>query len=387
MKYEYTRTDPNSEQCDFTILGTSRSQVVMHSVEGFRAFLSDFNAGLVPPKGGLVRKPITAEVIEVSEKATNLDPVIEVAEVQRMINATNTAIRAGTAPAHAKPLEIKRSVIFTGYLIAPTDTDRMLAASGIPTTDPDVRTLANNIMIAPGPCPSHILQKVGGMGKKLSWRATHTGVHEGRIWAWRVEPIIAGTTYHCENSPPYVLLALRQGARPIEALRIKNWHGLSRERAFEFETTVGEKVVLRIEQEQQRSTPLRANGAVGSREAKRFKQNEHDFPPLGTQPPTGPQSQQRPAQQDGMRRQNGTSGPPRSERGRGSGGRGGGRSRGGSYSRGGSGGAAAGGRGRGRAGYAGYRDYDNTGARGGPSSGHENNGARNDGAHDRGLTY
>lgn len=355
-----------------------------HSIDAFREFLSKLNAGLVSSS----RKPISAEVIEVSEKATNLDPVVEVAEVQRMINATNTAIRAGTASASAKPLEIKRSVIFTGYLITPTDTDRILTACGVPTTDPDVRILANNIMITPGPCPPHILQKVGGIGKRMSWRATHTGVYEGRIWAWRVEPVITGATYHCENLPPYVLLALRQGARPIEALRIKNWHGLSRDRVFEFETTVGEKVVLRIEQEQQQPMLHRANGFPKSREAKRFKQNENEFPPLGTQPPTGPQSQQRHSQQDGTRRQNATSGPHRNDRGRGSGGRGGGRNvRGGSHGRGGSGGGGGGGgRGRGRAGYVGHRDYDYTSRRGG-SGGHGIDGARDDGVGDRGLTY
>lgn len=348
-------------------------------------------------------------MIEVSEKATSLDPVDEVAEVQRMINATNAAIRSGTAPARLKPLHITRTVFYTGYLIAPTDTDRLLEVCNIPTSDNDTRTLANNVMITPRPCPPHILERVGGLGKRQRWRVTHTGSLDNRICAARVEPVPANAHVYTDSRPPYVLLALRSHVRPAEAGRIKNWTALAAGRVFEFDSTVGEKAVLRIEEEMPAppSGPAQASATHASgntndtRHAKRFKQHDADFPALGAQPPAGPQSQQRQGQgngqQDGGRRQGGP-GQPRHDRnrngnGRGGGSGGGGRNgRGGGHGRGGGvGGAGVGGRARHRGGYASYRSLDDqvAGGRGGGGGGggHGYEGANDGGAGGSGLTY
>jgi hypothetical protein len=59
-------------------------------VEGFREFFTLFNSSLLSEQPPL-RPPINAKVIPVAELRATLDPAVEVAEVQQMINAHNLA--------------------------------------------------------------------------------------------------------------------------------------------------------------------------------------------------------------------------------------------------------------------------------------------------------
>jgi hypothetical protein len=217
-------------------------------VKAFRDFFTDYNkrqngVGGVPSRGS-----ITAEVIQVADGATLLDPVIEAAEVQRLINDHNAAIDAGRK---GQRLQIKKTVFYTGYLINNTDTQRLLTLAQLPSNMPDTEAkfLANNVLITPRPCPESILQKVGGMGSKTTWEVTGTAVFENKIWAARVRPVPETKKFYTENPVPIVVLALRKGARPIDAGKIQNWQPVPPEKAFVFESTVGEKVLLRIEEE------------------------------------------------------------------------------------------------------------------------------------------
>lgn len=196
------------------------------------------------------RKPITAEVIQVSDSAGTLDPITETAEVQRMINGHNSAIHNGSHALLA-PLEIKRTVFFTGYLISPIDTNRLLTLMKLPSgmSESDVKYLANNIIITPRPCPQSILDKVGGIGRKQTWQVTGIAHLESRIWAARVTPVPATATYHTDNPYPIVVLALVRGARPQDANRIQNWQPIPSDKQYIFQTEVGEKVQLRVEAE------------------------------------------------------------------------------------------------------------------------------------------
>ncbi|KAF2200540.1 hypothetical protein GQ43DRAFT_472609 [Delitschia confertaspora ATCC 74209] len=219
--------------------------------KAFRDFFFQWNKDLYSGFSKEERKPINAEVIQVAENATQLDPVDEVAEVQRMINIHNTAIKNGTAPPGTIPYQIKKTVFYTGYMIPPETTEKLISLVKLPPAmpDADVRYLANSILITPKPCPSSILHKVGGIGKKVTWKVTGVACYENKLWAARVEPVPKTQRYYSENPVPTVVLAIRRGGRPADAVRINNWHPVPEEQAYTFESTVGEKMLLRVEAE------------------------------------------------------------------------------------------------------------------------------------------
>ncbi|KAL9003492.1 MAG: hypothetical protein Q9188_003649 [Gyalolechia gomerana] len=216
----------------------------------FRDYFDSINKTLLSSPAVAPRNPIAAEVVQVSDVATTLDPIAEVAEIQRMINEHNTAINSGS---HALlvPLEIKRTVFFTGYLVSPNDTTRLLSLVNLPSNIPqsEVRYLADNIIITPRPCPPSVLEKIGGIGRKQTWQVTGLGNYESRVWAARVTPIPANAPYHTDNPFPLVVLAVVRGSRPHDANRIQNWQPVPSGKQIVFQTEVGEKVQLRIEAE------------------------------------------------------------------------------------------------------------------------------------------
>lgn len=222
--------------------------VNFNSTEGFRKFFENLNKLLLSSAAPTPRKMIAAEAVQVAEIMTNLDPVVETAEVQRMINSHNTALRSGT-PSHSGRLELRRTVFFTAYLIAPADTAKLLSLISLPPgmSENDIRFLGNSILITPRPCPPSLLDKVGGIGGKQTWQVTGTAFLESKLWAARVVPVPHTSSYYTETSVPVVVLALRRDARPIDAGRIQNWQPVPPEKQYSFQTTVGEKVQLKIE--------------------------------------------------------------------------------------------------------------------------------------------
>lgn len=270
----------------------------------FRQFFSTMNRELQASQDPDTRPPFAYDVVQVTEQATTLDPVTEVAEVQRMINSHNQAILTGNHPGigpyrkSPTPLAIKRTVFYTGYLLSPTDTDRLLTLLDLPPGTPanDVRCLANNILITPKPAPASILQQVGGIGRQIRFRVTHSTALENKLWAVKVAPTDPTISIYTENPVPLVVLALRKNARPGDANRIRShmWQPVSREKQLEFETVVGEKVMLRIEDE----TPAQAgwDAEFGPRsghntrkhhrdEGNATKLGDEDFPPLSSSNP------------------------------------------------------------------------------------------------------
>ncbi|KAK3384800.1 hypothetical protein B0H63DRAFT_395222 [Podospora didyma] len=220
-------------------------------VKGFRDFLTDYNKQQSGIGGYKTRGPIVAEVVPVADLATTLDPVVEVAEIQQMINDHNAALSQRRRGARDDRLTIKKTVFYTGYMIDNTDTQRLLALAKIPQHLPEaeLKYHGNNIMICPRPCPASIQEKVGGMGTKMTWQVTGTASFENSIWAACLKPVPATAKFHTDNPSPIVVLALRKGARPVDAGKIKNWQELPQDKTFIFETTVQEKVLLRIEAE------------------------------------------------------------------------------------------------------------------------------------------
>ncbi|KAI1397943.1 hypothetical protein F4819DRAFT_490021 [Hypoxylon fuscum] len=217
-------------------------------VDGFRRFLDECNKQRV----GLGLSRLTTEVIPVAEISTTLDPVVEVAEVQHLINIHNSLVKARPQESRNRPLIIRKSVFFTSYMIEPADTKRLIELFGsvAPRMD-DLKYLANTILITAKPCPKNILDKIGGMNSKMKWEITDVGSYQQNLWAMRVRPVPANAKYHTDNPSPSVVLGLRRGARPADVNKIYHWQSIPPEKSFVFETTVGEKVMLRIEQEDQ----------------------------------------------------------------------------------------------------------------------------------------
>ena len=220
----------------------------VNHVKHFRNFFTEYNTRQNGVGGTPTRGPITTEVVQVVASSMQLDPVHETAEVQRIINDHNAAIGKGRG---GKRLMIKKTVFYTGYLINSTDTQKLLTLVQLPPNLPDteMKYLANNVLITPRPCPNSILEKVGGMGSKTTWEVMGTAVFENKVWAAQLRPVPETKKYYTENSVPIVVLALRKGARPIDAGKIQNWQPVPPEKHFVFESTVGEKVLLRIEEE------------------------------------------------------------------------------------------------------------------------------------------
>jgi len=221
------------------------------STKGFRDFFFAFNTDLVNSQLPTSRKAIVAEVIQVDENFTQLNPVTEIAAIQRIINSHNLQVKAGNTPPGMPPYQIKKTVFYTGYMIQSGMTEKLSSLVKLPpgTQEGDIRYLANSILITPKPAPRSILDKVGGLGAKVMWKVTGISCFENKLWAARVEPVPRGTKTYSENPTPTVVLAIRKGGRPADAARIQNWHPVPEEQAYLFESIVGEKVVLRIEEE------------------------------------------------------------------------------------------------------------------------------------------
>lgn len=202
------------------------------------------------PDGMTLRRPTMAEVIQVADMVTTLDPVIETAEIQRMVHAHNTSLSNG-GQSQSGLCAIKRHVFYTGYHIGPGDTSKLLDLVPLPQgiSEREVKFLANNILITAGPFTQFIRDKVGDIGHKQAWQVIGLGALEGRVYAARVAPIPPNAPYHTDNPVPLVVLALLQGAHPADAGRIQNWQPLSSDQQFTLQTRVDEKIQLHIERD------------------------------------------------------------------------------------------------------------------------------------------
>ncbi|KAK4124161.1 hypothetical protein N657DRAFT_680194 [Parathielavia appendiculata] len=258
-------------------------------VKGFRDFLDDYNIrqinGIPSP---ITRGPIKGEVIQVADVATYLDPIVEVAEVQQIIAEHNAALSKRRRGVRGERLAIKKTVFYTGYMINNADTQRLLTLAQTPQNLPEgeLKFHANNIMICPRPCPPAILEKVGGIGGKMTWEVTGTACFENTIWAACVKPVPATASFHTGDPTPLVVLALRKGARHVDAGKIQHWQPVPPEKAFRFETTVGEKILLRIEAED--SAPYQHHARDRALNKRKHTAASDDFRAR----PSGPAQQQ-----------------------------------------------------------------------------------------------
>lgn len=209
--------------------------------KSFREFFERLNQITFPDTS---RKPLQTEVIQVADQVTTLDPVTEVSEVQRMINENNEQL-----PARGRLLELRKTVFFTGYIISPSDTVKLLDLVKVPPSfvESEIRFHANSILIAPRPADQAILSRVGGLGTKQSWQVTGFAFYQSNIWAARVTPVPNTSSVQTVHSPPLIVLATYKNAKPALANNIQNWQPVPLDKQYILQTEVGEKVQLRIE--------------------------------------------------------------------------------------------------------------------------------------------
>ncbi|GAB1317258.1 hypothetical protein MFIFM68171_07468 [Madurella fahalii] len=258
-------------------------------VKGFNDFLAEYNERQSAIDGSATRGPIKARVVEVADMATYLDPIVEVAEVQQIINEHNAALSKRRRGIRGSRLAIKKSVFYTGYMINSADTQRLLTLAQVPQNLPEaeLKLHGNVIMISARPCSHSLLEKVGGIGSKMTWEVTGTACFENTVWAARVKPVPATAKFHTGSPVPLVVLALRKGARHVDAGKIQNWQPVPPDKAFTFETTVGEKILLRIEGHDAVESPYQ--GPKGTNKRKHtaasddFRSRQSHVPAAGAQ--------------------------------------------------------------------------------------------------------
>ena len=240
-------------------------------VTGFRAFFREYNVKLAAralDKASGSRGPVDAEVIPVLEDSVNLDPTVEVALVQRMIDEHNAA--AALAPSRTiitpgtpsrgvvRPgvtVFLKKTSFFLAYAFSPASSRKLIAVAddfiGRAATAPmsDVRMLANNIVITARPAASvsQIIDAVGGLGARMRWEVTGLGSWRDCVWAARLRPVPANAVYHVDSPVPIVVLALKRTAKSIDASRIVDWAPPPPGEPIILDTVVREKVVFRID--------------------------------------------------------------------------------------------------------------------------------------------
>ncbi|KDB22958.1 hypothetical protein H109_05148 [Trichophyton interdigitale MR816] len=312
-------------------------------VKGFREFFEQFNRDAATGGPSATRKPIAAEVIQVMEMAKYLSPVTEAAEIQRMINAHNGSLGNPGANITKSPygrLELSKTTFYTGYLLSNADAVRIidniflpLISSSVADTS-EIKFMSNNILITPRSAPKPIRDKVGGLGKVVRWRLTDTGHFEHKLWAAKVSPLDSSVVIHTDNPEPIIVLGMRKGVRPADANKIRNWTPVTKDDSLVFDTVVGEKTILRVQEED-----VARNGAASRGGKRRFQSDTRDEADTSTRdyrdmqqhrPPAPEYSGGRPPQNHNNRHYNGPPPPFRGNRGRGGrGGRGGhGRGRG-----------------------------------------------------------
>ena len=133
-----------------------------------------FNTDLLKPESSFQRKPLNFDVITVPERTTNLDTVTEVCQIQRMVNANNMLFRQGNPPPNAIPLEITKSIFFTGYMISAEMVEKLRGLIKDQPNRPrsNVHLMATNILITTRTA-SHAVLKTGGWSGSQDDLARH----------------------------------------------------------------------------------------------------------------------------------------------------------------------------------------------------------------------
>jgi len=220
-------------------------------VKSFEAFLSDLNSSYkLQDKHGGKRSPFKSNVIAVPQETSHLNPEVEIEVVTRMINENNNAVINGTASQSNQLYTCQKTRLYTGYLIAPEDSNRLSKIHKFPdNTDPEqCRLLGDNIMISFRPPSNETILRAGGFEAKRQWRVNGLGNYQQGIWAARLTPVDPSLPTYTDHYPPAVILAHKRGVKTSDVNRINTWEDISEddERAIIINSVASDKSLLRI---------------------------------------------------------------------------------------------------------------------------------------------
>ena len=251
-------------------------------MKAFKSFLTSLNKTMLESDDSSERRTISFDVLQVAENATTLDPTTEIAEVQRILNEHNLLVREGKALPGVKPLRIRRSILYTGHLVPADVSKKLHGLVRLPPQYPsdEIKYLANNItssLKSQRSVNDGNIAQSGTFGKTIKWRIKSIGQFEDMVWAASVEPISESMSGETEAGTSQLILAIRRGVRPNEVNRIKDWETLPYSKQIEFETMMGEKAVLQIEEEQAEDT--NSEGSINRRHVKKpYKKDTRHAP-------------------------------------------------------------------------------------------------------------
>lgn len=170
-----------------------------------------------------------------------LDEGVEESLIGKMIEETNEIDLV-----HKKEqYSLERKLFSLGYLLEQHDFQKLfdtylpVSMDHSPSEREDWRTLRQPSVFIHFKADSHILNKVGGIGKRVEFEATHLGVSD-KVLALSIVPIASYhevmdgkgeiifksdsyTRYWSKNNVPVLVLATRNGGKPIDANHLDQW--------------------------------------------------------------------------------------------------------------------------------------------------------------------
>jgi hypothetical protein len=194
------------------------------------------------------RGSILATVTEVRSLFTHLDEISEVTEILRLANENNRAIADGSAPT-ARPLQIKKTVAYTAYIVMSSDDrTRLRSLIRLPQRR-DIKQHANFILIQPGITSGPLRSFIGELGATVRFKITGIGSLDNKIWAARVEHLPTSHGVYTHSDVPKIVLASIGNTPLSDAEKITNWEKDGPWKNVEFDATVGERLILELADE------------------------------------------------------------------------------------------------------------------------------------------
>lgn len=212
----------------------------------FRDHFAEVNRDIDKMQTPVSRGSISAEVIEVQSISTHLDEISEVTEILRLVNENNRAIADGTAPTAARPLQIKRTVAYTAYIVMSSDDRARLRSLVRLPQRRGIKQHANFILIQPGVASGPLRSFIGELGATVRFKITGIGHWNNQVWAARVDHLPSSHGVYMQSDVPKIVLATKANASLANAEKITNWEKDGPWMNVEFDTTVGERLILEL---------------------------------------------------------------------------------------------------------------------------------------------
>jgi len=225
----------------------------VHHARKFRELFADINRDIDMMQAPVSRGSIIATVTDVRSLFTHLDEIAEVTEILRLVNENNRAIADGTAPT-ARPLQIKKTISYTAYIVMSGDDRARLRGLIPPPQRREIKQHANFILIQPGAASGPLRSFIGELGATVRFKITGIGNWDNKIWAARVEHLPTSHGVYTYSDVPKIVLASSGTTALKDAEKITNWEKDGPWKNVEFDATVGERLILELANEYSPST-------------------------------------------------------------------------------------------------------------------------------------